>query len=93
MVFLLLHYPHLCLFSKIKYLYIRYGAPDSDIERYVEKVSVPEDKFELYMEMRAYQRAADVAFKLKDEDRLREVSRACNDNVLERQIGEMIGRL
>jgi hypothetical protein len=72
---------------------LKYGAPDSDIERYVDKVSVPEDKFELYMEMRAYQRAADVAFKLKDEDRLREVSRACNDNVLERQIGEMIGRL
>lgn len=45
------------------------------------------------MEMRAFAKAVDVAFKLKDEDRLREVARACNDSVLERQISEMIGRL
>lgn len=72
---------------------IKYGAPDSDIERYVEKVYEPKDKFELYMEMRSYTKAAEVAYKMKDEDLLREVSRACNDSVLERQIGEMINRL
>ncbi len=74
-------------------MYFRYGAPDSDIERYVEKVYEPKDKFELYMEMRSYTKAAEVAYKMKDEDLLREVSRACNDSVLERQIGEMINRL
>lgn len=71
----------------------RYGAPDGDIERYVEKVTVPEDKFDLFMEMRAYGKAADVAAKMKDKDRLQEVARSCNDNVLERHIGEMIDRL
>lgn len=77
----------------IFFLSCRYSAPDADIEKYVEKVTVLEDKYELYLEMRSFQKAMEVAYKLKDTDRLREVSRVCNDSNLERHISELMSKV
>jgi hypothetical protein len=51
----------------------RYKALDLETERYIEKISVLEDKYELYVEIRSYAKAVDVAIKLRDPYRLQEV--------------------
>jgi hypothetical protein len=54
-------------------MYCRYRAADQEIERYIEKITVPEDKYELYLEIKAYSKAVDIAVKLRDPYRLQEV--------------------
>ena len=43
------------------------------MERYIEKISGGEDRFEMFVELRSWYKAADVAAKLKDPQRLQEV--------------------
>ena len=40
---------------------------------FIEKLSNNEDKFELYMDLKSYAKAAEVATKMKDPERLSEV--------------------
>ncbi len=47
---------------------------DQEVEKYIEKISVQEDKYELYVEIKAFAKAVDVAVKLRDPYRLQEVS-------------------
>lgn len=54
---------------------IKYKAIDLEIERYIEKISGYEDKYELYMEIKSYPKAVDAAAKLRDPYRLQEVRR------------------
>lgn len=51
----------------------RYGRPLADTEKYIEKCSLQEEKFDLYMILEQWKKAADMAFKLKDQNRLIEV--------------------
>jgi predicted secreted protein len=61
------------LFSS-SWLLCRNGAPNQEIEKYIEKINVFEDKYELYMELKNYPRSMEMAAKLKDPYRLQEVS-------------------
>jgi hypothetical protein len=51
----------------------RHGQPEQEIEKYVEKISSLEDRYDFFVDLRSWQKAAEVAIKLKDEQRLIEV--------------------
>jgi hypothetical protein len=44
------------------------------VEQYIERMTVPEEKFALYMELRQFWKAMEVAVKLRDPYKLQEVS-------------------
>jgi hypothetical protein len=53
----------------------RYGRPQHETEKYIEKCAVPEEKFDLFMVLEQWKKAADVAIKLRDPNRLMEVNK------------------
>ena len=72
---------------------IKYDLPQSEIAGYIDRITVLEDKFDMLVDTKMWARAADTAFKLKDENRLVQVGQRCNDQVLEKHIQEMLNRL
>lgn len=52
----------------------RYGQTVSETEKYVDKVTSPEEKFDLFVDLQLWRRAFEVALKMKDPARLEEVS-------------------
>lgn len=48
--------------------------PLAEVEQYIERISVPEDKYLLYMELKVYWKAMEVAAKLRSAEKLKEVS-------------------
>jgi hypothetical protein len=58
----------------------RYHQPHSEIERYIDKMQVLEDRFDLYVEVPMYRKAAETALKLKDIERLESVSAVCGSD-------------
>lgn len=46
---------------------------EAETERYIEKISSADDKFDLYVELRAWKRAIEIAVKLRDPYKLNEV--------------------
>lgn len=61
---------------------------------YIDKISSLEDKFDVLLEAASYKKAADVAYKLKDEQRLEAVGRVCqSDTQLFGTIQEMLSKL
>lgn len=63
------------------------------MEKLIEKIPDLEDRYELYMDLKAYQRAAEMAARLKDPERLTDVGRLCRDVSLERYIQELLSKL
>lgn len=63
--------------SLLQLFIFRYGQPESEIEKYVDKITSADDKYDFYMDLRYWQKAADVAVKTKDEQRLIEVFSLC----------------
>ena len=57
----------------------RHKLPALETEKYIDKVTEPEDRFELYCEVSMWKKAADTAVKLKDPARLQEVARLARD--------------
>jgi hypothetical protein len=55
------------------HLHCRHQRPFGDIEQYVERISVLDDKYSLFMELKAYRKAAEVASKMRDAYKLQEV--------------------
>ena len=51
----------------------RYKLPLSEAEKYVDRITEADDRFELYMELSLYRKAADTATRMKDPIRLQEV--------------------
>lgn len=51
----------------------RHQLPFSEIEQYIERITEAEDKYRLYMELKVYWKAVEVAHKLKDRGKLNDV--------------------
>jgi hypothetical protein len=51
----------------------RHKQPFSEVEQYVERMSQPEDKYAVYLELRQYWKAFEVATKMRDPHKLQEV--------------------
>ena len=54
-------------------MYNRYKLPLSEAEKYIDRITEADDRFELYMELSLYRKAADTATRMKDPARLQEV--------------------
>ena len=69
------------------------GQSSTDVLRYIERVTVPEERFSLYCEAGMWKRALDEAFKMKDEMRIIDVKARCNSPEIQLQADQMLGRL
>jgi Vps16, C-terminal region len=45
----------------------------AETEKYIDRMTEADDRFELYMELSLYRKAADCAIRMKDAARLQEV--------------------
>jgi hypothetical protein len=72
---------------------IKGGQTSADILRYVERVSVPEERFSLYCEAGMWKRALDEAGKLRDERRIIDVKSRCNNPELQLLADQMLAKL
>jgi hypothetical protein len=70
----------------------RNGQPEAESEKYIEKMSSSEDKFDVSMELGLYKKAVDVAYRLRDISRMHQVLQSCKNPQLEAQIQEMINK-
>ena len=52
----------------------RYDFPTAETEKYVDKIVEGEERYDFYMELFLYKKAADTAIKMKSVARLQEVS-------------------
>ena len=53
--------------------YCRYQRPFGEIEKYIERITAFEERYDLYMQLEQWRKAADAAIKLRDPNRLMEV--------------------
>lgn len=72
---------------------LKYGQPNVEIIKYIQKITAPEDRFELYVEIEEWRQAADIARTLQDRDRLNLVLHRCKDELLQRQIQHILDKL
>ncbi|GKY95195.1 hypothetical protein MPSEU_000482700 [Mayamaea pseudoterrestris] len=72
---------------------IRGKQPISEVLRYVSRVALPEDKYDLLVESKLWKDALEEAFKLKDNRRILNVKGLCNDSDLQIVADQMLGRI
>ena len=72
---------------------MKHNQPTSETERYVDKITSFEDRYELYVELSLWRKATEAASRLRDTARLTHVLRVCKDPPLERQIQEMLSKM
>ena len=58
----------------------RYDAPVTETEKYIDRIIEGEERYDLYMELCLYKKAADAAIKIKSAARLQEVSKFTDEN-------------
>lgn len=73
-------------------LFTRNGQPESEAEKYIEKMTSSDDKFDVSMELGLHKKAVDVAYRLRDLSRVHQVLQSCKDPQLEAQIQDMINK-
>ena len=66
-------------------LFHRYDAPVTETEKYIDRIIEGEERYDLYMELCLYKKAADAAIKIKSAARLQEVSKF-TDEIIDRLI-------
>jgi vacuolar protein sorting-associated protein 16 len=72
---------------------IRGKQPISEVLRYITRVTVPEEKYDLLLECKLWKDALEEAFKLKEERRILNVKSLCNDTDLQIVADQMLGRI
>mmetsp|Transcript_36896 Transcript_36896/g.41534 ORF Transcript_36896/g.41534 Transcript_36896/m.41534 type:complete len:1104 (-) Transcript_36896:41-3352(-) len=72
---------------------IKGHQPIGDILRYIERVTLPEERFSLYGEGGMWKRALDEAVKMKDVRRIIDVKGRCNDPEIQLGADQILGRL
>lgn len=72
---------------------IRGKQPESEIKRYLERISVPEERCDLYCEAAMWKKALEEAVRLKDGRRIINVKTLCNNAEIQLQADQALGRL
>jgi hypothetical protein len=72
---------------------IKGKRPANEILRFIERVTVPEERFSLFCEALMWSGALDEAVKMKDERRIIDVKARCNDPEIQQAANSMLGRL
>ena len=65
----------------------------SDILHYIDRITVPEERFSLYGEGGMWKRALEEAEKMKDGSRIIDVKTRCNDPEIQVAADQILGRL
>lgn len=65
----------------------------AEILRYIERVSVPEERYDLFCEASLWKRALEEAVKMKDARRILNVKTLCNSSEVALLADQMMGRL
>ena len=65
----------------------------TDVMRYIEKVTVPEERYDLFCEASLWKRALEEAAKMRDTRRIANVKSLCNSSEVQLLADEMMGRL
>lgn len=72
---------------------LKYKQNDEAL-KYIDKLNTTEDKFDIYLDTKNYRRAADMAYKLKDSQRLEAVGRmGQSDNQIVQYVQELLSKL
>ena len=72
---------------------IKCKQPASEIERYIDKIGSLEEKFDLFVDMKDWRKAADCARTLRDGERLTAIYNQCRDPTLQRQVKDLLTKL
>lgn len=72
---------------------IQHDQAASEICRYIEKMPLGEERYDLFCEAKQWKRAVDEAMKLKDAPRIANVRSMCNDAAIQRTCDEMLSRV
>ena len=72
---------------------IKGRRPIVEILRYIDRITVPEERFSLYGEGSLWKRALEEAVKMKDARRIIDVKARCNDPEIQLAADQMLGRL
>lgn len=65
----------------------------NDIIRYIDRVTVPEERYDLFCEALMWKNALEEAGKLRDGNRILNVKQLCNSLEIQMQADQMLGRL
>jgi vacuolar protein sorting-associated protein 16 len=67
--------------------------PITEVMRYIDKIAIPEEKYDLLCEVGQWKNALDEAFRMRDSRRILNVKRMCNLPELQLVADQMLGRL
>lgn len=66
---------------------------ENEILRYIDRISVPDERYDMFCEASLWKNALDEAFKMKDEGRVMNVKTLCNSIDIQLLADEMLGRM
>jgi hypothetical protein len=72
---------------------IKGKQPVSEIMRYIERVTSPEERYDLFCEATLWKRALDEAGKLRDPRRVANVRSSCNSPEVQRLADDLLNKL
>ena len=72
---------------------IRGGQTSAEILRYIEKVTVPEERYTLFCESGMWKRALDEAARMRDAMRIIDVKTRCQHPELQLQADQLLAKL
>jgi vacuolar protein sorting-associated protein 16 len=64
-----------------------------EVLRYIERVSMPEERYDLFCESSQWKRALEEAVKIKDSRRILNVKTLCNSSEIALMADQMLGRI
>jgi hypothetical protein len=65
----------------------------TEIMRYIEKVTIPEERYDLFCEAALWKRALDEAVKMRDAQRVANVRTLCNSEEVQQLCNDMFNRI
>jgi hypothetical protein len=69
------------------------ATTDEAAKYYIDRVTVPEERYELLCEARMWRQALDEAYRMRDSRRILNVKSLCNSSDLQLQADQMLARL
>ena len=72
---------------------IKGKQPISEINRYIERVITPEDRYDLFCEAKLWKRALDEAQKLRDLNKVMSVSSMCNSPEIQQACDDIFAQM
>jgi hypothetical protein len=72
---------------------IKGKQPTSETMRYIDRLTTPEEKYDMLCEAKLWKNALDEAVKLRDTRRILNVKSLCNDADVQIRADQMLGRL